>query len=92
MIDTERGMERTVFTRDVPRVGSAQSTDNQYDDMIETLKARAMEDIRRAACSVRELSRCRLRMKMSANRTNNIANELEDLGRALFVGRKFYRK
>ncbi|WP_297451197.1 hypothetical protein [uncultured Alistipes sp.] len=59
---------------------------------METRQAKAAEDIRRAARSVRELSACRLRLKMSTKRTNNIADELEDLARALFTGRDSHRK
>jgi len=91
-IDMETGMERTFFTRKDAPIGSDYNNEYQYDDMLEILEAQAAEDIRRAARSVRELSGCRLRLKMSANRTNNIANELDDLGRALSVKRNAYRK
>lgn len=64
----------------------------QNDGIMETRQAKAAEDIRRAARSVRELSACRLRLKMSTKRTNNIADELEDLARALFTGRDSHRK
>lgn len=92
MTGTETGMERQALTGREACIVPMKSDEYQQNDTLETMKAKAWEDIRRAARSVRELAGCRLRMKMSANRTNNIANELEDLGRALYVKRNFHRK
>ncbi len=80
------GTERTDVSRPVRNI------EYQNDGIMETRQAKAAEEIRRAARSVRELSACRLRLKMSAKRTNNIADELEDLAKALFTERDSLRK
>ena len=55
------------------------------NESIEVLTKEAEKAIGKAAQTVRELSASRLRLKMSTNRTNNIARELEDLAKALNV-------